>query len=120
MQSELNEVDSPEGGGEQASAVSTPGTSSSPQTSLPQSHPSTSSNNSSEGLRDNVPCLKYSLFSSVSDLLIPKQHVNQQNINFRLWSLHVNEMVFSCVSCPCGPDLWLNVWLFFPHDLCLY
>ncbi len=49
-----------------------------------------------------------------------KQHVNQQNINFRLWSLHVNEMVFSCVSCPCGPDLWLNVWLFFPHDLCLY
>ncbi|KAK9959404.1 hypothetical protein ABG768_009532 [Culter alburnus] len=58
MQCELNEVESPEGGGEQASAVSTPGTSSSPQTSLPQSHPSTSSNNSSDGLRDNVPCLK--------------------------------------------------------------
>ncbi|XDV42774.1 hypothetical protein PO909_011384 [Leuciscus waleckii] len=58
MQCEMNEVESPEGGGEQASAVSTPGTSSSPQTSLPQSHPSTSSNNSSDGLRDNVPCLK--------------------------------------------------------------
>ncbi|XP_048046449.1 syntaxin-binding protein 5 isoform X4 [Megalobrama amblycephala] len=58
MQCELNEVESPEVGGEQASAVSTPGTSSSPQTSLPQSHPSTSSNNSSDGLRDNVPCLK--------------------------------------------------------------
>lgn len=58
MQCDLNEVESPEGGGEQASAVSTPGTSSSPQTSLPQSHPSTSSNNSSDGLRDNVPCLK--------------------------------------------------------------
>ncbi|KAK7142763.1 hypothetical protein R3I94_012192 [Phoxinus phoxinus] len=58
MQCELNEVESPEGGGEQASAVSTPGTASSPQTSLPQSHPSTSSNNSSDGLRDNVPCLK--------------------------------------------------------------
>lgn len=58
MQCELNEVESPEGAGEQ-SAVSTPGTSSSPQTSLPQSHPSTSSNNSSDGLRDNVPCLKY-------------------------------------------------------------
>uniref|UniRef100_A0A8C1SH82 Syntaxin-binding protein 5-like n=1 Tax=Cyprinus carpio TaxID=7962 RepID=A0A8C1SH82_CYPCA len=58
MQCELNEVESPECGGEQASAVSTPGTSSSPQTSLPQSHPSTSSNNSSDGLRDNVPCLK--------------------------------------------------------------
>ncbi|XP_058604894.1 syntaxin-binding protein 5 isoform X6 [Onychostoma macrolepis] len=58
MQCELNEVETPEGGGEQASAVSTPGTSSSPQTSLPQSHPSTSSNNSSDGLRDNVPCLK--------------------------------------------------------------
>uniref|UniRef100_A0A673LDL9 Syntaxin-binding protein 5-like n=1 Tax=Sinocyclocheilus rhinocerous TaxID=307959 RepID=A0A673LDL9_9TELE len=58
MQCELNEVESPECGGEQASTVSTPGTSSSPQTSLPQSHPSTSSNNSSDGLRDNVPCLK--------------------------------------------------------------
>ncbi|XP_052436163.1 syntaxin-binding protein 5 isoform X4 [Carassius gibelio] len=58
MQCELNEVESPECGGEQASAVSTPGTQSSPQTSLPQSHPSTSSNNSSDGLRDNVPCLK--------------------------------------------------------------
>ncbi|XP_042629470.1 syntaxin-binding protein 5 isoform X3 [Cyprinus carpio] len=58
MQCELNEVESPECGGEQASAVSTPGTSSSPQTSLPQSHPSSSSNNSSDGLRDNVPCLK--------------------------------------------------------------
>ncbi|XP_059374485.1 syntaxin-binding protein 5 isoform X4 [Carassius carassius] len=58
MPCELNEVESPECGGEQASAVTTPGTSSSPQTSLPQSHPSTSSNNSSDGLRDNVPCLK--------------------------------------------------------------
>ncbi|XP_026085884.1 syntaxin-binding protein 5 isoform X2 [Carassius auratus] len=58
MPCEPNEVESPECGGEQASAVTTPGTSSSPQTSLPQSHPSTSSNNSSDGLRDNVPCLK--------------------------------------------------------------
>nr|XP_009291096.1 syntaxin-binding protein 5 isoform X1 [Danio rerio] len=58
MQCELNEVESPEGGGDQASAVSTPGTAPSPQTSLPQSHPSTSSNNSCDGLRDNVPCLK--------------------------------------------------------------
>ncbi|XP_052001907.1 syntaxin-binding protein 5-like isoform X2 [Xyrauchen texanus] len=58
MQCEQNEVESPECGGEQTSAVSTPGTCSSPQSSLPQSHPSTSSNNSSDGLRDNVPCLK--------------------------------------------------------------
>lgn len=58
MQCELNDVESPEGPGEQ-STVSTPGTSSSPQSSLPQSQPSTSSNNSSDGLRDNVPCLKY-------------------------------------------------------------
>ncbi|XP_030627928.1 syntaxin-binding protein 5 [Chanos chanos] len=57
MQCELNEVDSPEAGGEQASAVSTPGAASSPQSSVPQTHPSTSSN-SSDGLRDNVPCLK--------------------------------------------------------------
>ncbi|XP_036450036.1 syntaxin-binding protein 5 isoform X4 [Colossoma macropomum] len=58
MQCELNEVDSPDVGGDQASAVSTPGASSSPQSSAPQTHPSTSSNNSSDGLRDNVPCLR--------------------------------------------------------------
>ncbi|KAL7862156.1 hypothetical protein SRHO_G00135970 [Serrasalmus rhombeus] len=58
MQCELNEVDSPDVGGEQASAVTTPGASSSPQSSAPQTHPSTSSNNSSDGLRDNVPCLR--------------------------------------------------------------
>ncbi|XP_058254906.1 syntaxin-binding protein 5 isoform X5 [Hemibagrus wyckioides] len=58
MQCELNDVDSPDGGGDHASAVSTPGTSSSPQSSVPQTHLSTSSNNSTDGLRDNVPCLK--------------------------------------------------------------
>ncbi|KAL7873129.1 hypothetical protein AOLI_G00122000 [Acnodon oligacanthus] len=58
MQCELNEVDSPDVGGDQASAVTTPGASSSPQSSAPQTHPSTSSNNSSDGLRDNVPCLR--------------------------------------------------------------
>ncbi|XP_017555402.1 syntaxin-binding protein 5 isoform X5 [Pygocentrus nattereri] len=58
MQCELNEVDSPDVGGDQASAVTTPGASSSPQSSVPQTHPSTSSNNSSDGLRDNVPCLR--------------------------------------------------------------
>ncbi|MCI4382584.1 hypothetical protein PGIGA_G00016420 [Pangasianodon gigas] len=58
MQCELNDVDSPDGGGDHASAVSTPGASSSPQSSAPQTHLSTSSNNSTEGLRDNVPCLK--------------------------------------------------------------
>ncbi|XP_076851065.1 syntaxin-binding protein 5-like isoform X1 [Brachyhypopomus gauderio] len=56
MQCELNDVDSPEGGGDQASAVSTPGASSSPQCGTP--HPSTSSASSSEGPRDNVPCLR--------------------------------------------------------------
>lgn len=95
MQCELNEVESPEGGGEQASAVSTPGTSSSPQTSLPQSHPSTSSNNSSDGLRDNVPCLKYSLFSSISDLLASK-------IKTTWVILHIDDMAFSCVSLQIG------------------
>ncbi len=94
-----------------------PGTSSSPQTSLPQSHPSTSSNNSSDGLRDNVPCLKYSLFSSVSDLLVPKQHVKTTKQKLQtLFASHVNEIVFSCVSCPCEPDFWLNVLAVWPHD----
>lgn len=55
MQYELNDIESPEGGGgEQTSALPTPGAS--PQTSGPPSHPSTSSNNSDGG---NMPCLKY-------------------------------------------------------------
>lgn len=60
MPYELNDVDSPEAAGEQTPSVSTPGASSSPQTALPpaDTHPSTSSN-SSDGPRDNVPCLKY-------------------------------------------------------------
>lgn len=54
MQYELNDIESPDGGGEQTSALPTPGAS--PQTSGPPSHPSTSSNNSDGG---NIPCLKY-------------------------------------------------------------
>lgn len=55
MQYELNDIESPDGGGggEQMSAHPTPGAS--PQTSGPPSHPSTSSNNSDGG---NMPCLK--------------------------------------------------------------
>uniref|UniRef100_A0A674NDZ9 Syntaxin-binding protein 5-like n=1 Tax=Takifugu rubripes TaxID=31033 RepID=A0A674NDZ9_TAKRU len=55
MQYELNDMESPDGGGggEQMSAHPTPGAS--PQTSGPPSHPSTTSNNSDGG---NVPCLK--------------------------------------------------------------
>ncbi|XP_066532660.1 syntaxin-binding protein 5a isoform X1 [Hoplias malabaricus] len=57
LQYELNELESPEGGGYQTPAPPTPSTSPSPQTSGPQTHHSTSSN-SSDGIRDNVPCLK--------------------------------------------------------------
>uniref|UniRef100_A0A8B9JWR7 Syntaxin-binding protein 5-like n=1 Tax=Astyanax mexicanus TaxID=7994 RepID=A0A8B9JWR7_ASTMX len=57
LQYELNDLDSPEGGGYQTPAPPTPSTSPSPQTSGPQTHHSTSSN-SSDGIRDNVPCLK--------------------------------------------------------------
>ncbi|XP_024075627.1 syntaxin-binding protein 5 isoform X1 [Terrapene carolina triunguis] len=52
---EINDVESPDG--EQAPPLPTPGTGSNPQSIAPQSHPSTSSS-SSDGLRDNVPCLK--------------------------------------------------------------
>ncbi|XP_050017545.1 syntaxin-binding protein 5 isoform X5 [Alexandromys fortis] len=52
---EINEVETPEG--EQPPPLSTPVGSSNPQSTPPQSHPSTSSS-SSDGLRDNVPCLK--------------------------------------------------------------
>uniref|UniRef100_A0A3B3SVL6 Syntaxin-binding protein 5-like n=1 Tax=Paramormyrops kingsleyae TaxID=1676925 RepID=A0A3B3SVL6_9TELE len=53
LQYELNDAESPDVGGEQLPAGGT----SSPQTSVSHSHPSTSSS-SSDGIRDNVPCLK--------------------------------------------------------------
>ncbi|XP_074043890.1 syntaxin-binding protein 5 isoform X2 [Macrotis lagotis] len=52
---EINDVDSPEL--EQVPPLPTPGGGPNPQPIPPQSHPSTSSS-SSDGLRDNVPCLK--------------------------------------------------------------
>uniref|UniRef100_A0A7M4FNU1 Syntaxin-binding protein 5-like n=1 Tax=Crocodylus porosus TaxID=8502 RepID=A0A7M4FNU1_CROPO len=52
---EINDIESPDG--EQVPPLPTPGTGSNPQSIAPQSHPSTSSS-SSDGLRDNVPCLK--------------------------------------------------------------
>ncbi|XP_062857993.1 syntaxin-binding protein 5a isoform X3 [Trichomycterus rosablanca] len=55
LQYELNDLDSPEG--DHTPAHHTPNTSPSPQNSGPHTHPSTSSH-SSNGIRDNVPCLK--------------------------------------------------------------
>lgn len=52
---EINDIESPDG--EPVPPLPTPGTGSNPQSIVPQSHPSTSSS-SSDGLRDNVPCLK--------------------------------------------------------------
>nr|XP_025956056.1 syntaxin-binding protein 5 isoform X3 [Dromaius novaehollandiae] len=52
---EINDVETPDG--DQVPPLPTPGTGSNPQSIVPQSHPSTSSS-SSDGLRDNVPCLK--------------------------------------------------------------
>ncbi|KAK6297564.1 hypothetical protein J4Q44_G00321470 [Coregonus suidteri] len=59
LQYEVNDMESPpEGGGGGDRDLPTPGTASpSPQTTGPPTHPSTSSN-SSDGVRDNVPCLK--------------------------------------------------------------
>uniref|UniRef100_A0A8D0GLL5 Syntaxin-binding protein 5 n=1 Tax=Sphenodon punctatus TaxID=8508 RepID=A0A8D0GLL5_SPHPU len=53
--SEINDIESPDA--ELVPPLPTPGTGSNPQSIAPQSHPSTSSS-SSDGLRDNVPCLK--------------------------------------------------------------
>lgn len=50
---EINDIETPDG--DQVPPVPTPG--SNPQSIVPQSHPSTSSS-SSDGLRDNVPCLR--------------------------------------------------------------
>lgn len=58
MQSEFSDVDSPDPGGEQTPTLPTSGTSSSPQESEPHFQPCTGSN-SSDGPRDNIPCLQY-------------------------------------------------------------
>uniref|UniRef100_A0A4W5MFY7 Syntaxin binding protein 5a (tomosyn) n=1 Tax=Hucho hucho TaxID=62062 RepID=A0A4W5MFY7_9TELE len=59
LQYEVNDMESPpEGGGGGDRDLPTPGAASpSPQTTGPPTHPSNSSN-SSDGVRDNVPCLK--------------------------------------------------------------
>ncbi|CAI5695822.1 unnamed protein product [Oreochromis niloticus] len=57
MQCEFSDVDSPDPGGEQTPTLPTPGASSSPQESELPTQPSTGSN-SSDGPRDNIPCLQ--------------------------------------------------------------
>ncbi|KAM8736941.1 syntaxin-binding protein 5 isoform X6 [Acanthopagrus latus] len=57
MQGEFTDGDSPDPGGDQTPTQLTPGASSSPQESEPLAQPSTGSN-SSDGPRDNIPCLQ--------------------------------------------------------------
>ncbi|XP_067335522.1 syntaxin-binding protein 5 isoform X10 [Channa argus] len=57
MQCEFSEVESPDPGGEQTPTLLTSGASASPQESEPPVQPSTG-NNSSDGPRDNIPCLQ--------------------------------------------------------------
>ncbi|XP_032356805.1 LOW QUALITY PROTEIN: syntaxin-binding protein 5 [Etheostoma spectabile] len=57
MQCEFSDGDSPDPGGDQTPTLPTPGASSSPQESEPPTQPSTGSN-SSDGPRDNKPCLQ--------------------------------------------------------------
>ncbi|XP_071354050.1 syntaxin-binding protein 5 isoform X5 [Trachinotus anak] len=57
MQCEFSEVDSPDPGGEQTPTLPTSGASTSPQETELPTQPSTGSN-SSDGPRDNIPCLQ--------------------------------------------------------------
>ncbi|XP_028995159.1 syntaxin-binding protein 5 isoform X2 [Betta splendens] len=57
MQSDFNDVDSPEAAGEHTPTMPTPGASSSPQESEPPLQPTTGCN-STDGPRDNIPCLQ--------------------------------------------------------------
>ncbi|XP_040916071.1 syntaxin-binding protein 5 isoform X2 [Toxotes jaculatrix] len=57
MQCEFSDVDSPDPGGDQTPTLPTSGASSSPQETEPPTQPSTSSN-TSDGPRDNIPCLQ--------------------------------------------------------------
>lgn len=61
MQCEFSDGDSPDPGGEQTPTLSTPGASSSPQESEPPTQPSSGST-SSDGPRDNIPCLQWGHF----------------------------------------------------------
>ena len=66
LQCELNDVGSPDGAVEQTPTLPTPGTtSSSPQESEP-TPPTSTGSNSSDGPRDNVPCLKYVAYAGLS------------------------------------------------------
>ncbi|XP_028250548.1 syntaxin-binding protein 5 isoform X3 [Parambassis ranga] len=56
MQCEFSDVDSPDPGGDQTPTQPTSGASTSPQESEPPTQPSTGTN-SSDGPRDNIPCL---------------------------------------------------------------
>lgn len=58
MQCEFSDMDSPDPGGDQTPTQPTSGASTSPQESEPPTQPSTGSN-SSDGPRDNIPCLTY-------------------------------------------------------------
>uniref|UniRef100_A0A665XDP6 Syntaxin-binding protein 5-like n=1 Tax=Echeneis naucrates TaxID=173247 RepID=A0A665XDP6_ECHNA len=57
MQCEFSDVDSPDPGGEQTPTLPTSGAPSSPQETEPPTQPSTGSN-STDGPRDNIPCLQ--------------------------------------------------------------
>lgn len=61
MQRDLNDIGSPDPGGEQTATLPTSAASCSPQETEPPNQLPTG-NNSSEGPRDNLPCLQYSLF----------------------------------------------------------
>lgn len=58
MQCEFGDGDSPDPGGDQTPTLPNPGASSSPQESEPPAQSSTGSN-STDGPRDNIPCLQY-------------------------------------------------------------
>lgn len=82
MQCEFSDVDSPDPGGEQTPTLPTPGASSSPQESELPTQPSTGSN-SSDGPRDNIPCLQYGISLILPWLLFVKQAVTEEMKNTR-------------------------------------
>lgn len=83
MQCEFSDVDSPDPGGEQTPTLPTPGASSSPQESELPTQPSTGSN-SSDGPRDNIPCLQYGIsFNLALASVFVKQAVTDEMKNTR-------------------------------------
>lgn len=92
MQCEFSEADSPDPGGEQTPTLPTSTASSSPQEAEPPNQ-LTAGVNSSEGARDNIPCLQYAQFFFVVVFLAKILIFTTWLMSFLLKTNAVNKLI---------------------------